>query len=664
MFRYAGSDEWTAYQPGREKDREEVAAVTWAHMWCIDGHFYMARTIEEAHAIFREIAAADPDEYKIVWVHNLKYDFAAALLNIFDDLDVFARTRRDVMIARSDEYKIEFRCSYKLLNTSLRNAAETLGTPTQKGELDYTALRGTTTKLTDQEVEYCRGDVVALYEIMKVYKDQYKRVERIPHTSTGIIRRDVGKKCSYDLYKRTAASQPKTVGSFLLQTCAFFGGYVHANAAHVGDYIEHVAQIDLASAYPAAMMFCEYPSGEMWDVSPEAWAHQKNDSSYLWIARIVFTGVEARGFNSFLSASRMWNSGVSAAVDNGRIRSANIIDTFFTSVDYQIFCENYTFTSETCIEACFAYHKPLDNSFRRYILELYRTKTMLKPSKKTGKGGGDEYRRAKNNINGLFGMAVTNTIRSEVVWDVAEKEWCRNHELTVQEVQDKLDELVRRRKTALPFSTGVFIPAYVRSWLWRLIKIMDYDVIYCDTDSIKFVGEYENLIDDFNAWIMEQHRRVAVELGIDVLDLSPADLDGNRHPLGIFDREKTADVFITLGAKRYAYTAGGETTCTVSGVRKQELGSIYDFYDGRKFDEDQSGKQIAYYIERQNPFTFIDRDGRAERVEQEYAVAIHPTTYELSIHPDFMSYVQTTHLSIFESEEFFDEGEILQSFSD
>lgn len=261
-------------------------------------------------------------------------------------------------------------------------------------------------------------------------------------------------------------------------------------------------------------------------------------------------------------------------------------------------------------------------------------------------------------------MAVTNTIRDEVVWNAAQKEWDRNRRLSPDEVQEKLDVLIRRRKAALPFSTGIFIPAYVRSWLWQLIKIMDYHVVYCDSDSIKYIGDYEKLVDKFNEWIMQQHRRVANELGIDVMELSPVDLDGKRHPIGVFDREKTADVFITLGAKRYAYTAEGETTCTISGVRKQKLGSIKEFYDGKMFDEDHSGKQIAYYIEHQKPFTFRDRDGNLERVEQEYAVAIQPTTYKLSVNDDFMRFVTSTKLHIFESEEWDNEGEILQSFSD
>lgn len=400
VFKYAESPEFTAFQRGREKDRTDVAAVTWAHMWCIDGHFYMARTMEQASAIFDQIAAADPAEYKIIWVHNLKYDFAAAILNIFDDLEIFARTRRDVMIARSDSYKIEFRCSYKLLNTSLEKAAETLGTETQKGKLDYNALRGTNTPLTDEEIDYCRGDVVALYEIMKIYKQRYKRLERIPHTSTGIIRREVKKKCSPDLFKRTARSQPKTTAAFLLQTSAFFGGYVHANAAHVGDYVKNVQQVDLASAYPAAMLLCPYPSGEMWDVPPTSWEKHKNDPSFLWIARIVFSNVTAKGFNSFLSVSRLMNTGIDAAVDNGRLRSAPLVDVFLTSVDYQTFIENYDFDCEVCIEACVGRKAPLEDSFRRYVLELYQRKTTLK-----GLEGGDadEYRRAKGDINGLYG---------------------------------------------------------------------------------------------------------------------------------------------------------------------------------------------------------------------------------------------------------------------
>lgn len=260
-------------------------------------------------------------------------------------------------------------------------------------------------------------------------------------------------------------------------------------------------------------------------------------------------------------------------------------------------------------------------------------------------------------------MAVTNTIRDEVVWYPNKKEWGVNRKLMPDEVQEKLDKLIARRKTALPFSTGIFIPAYVRRWLWQLIRVMDYNLIYSDTDSLKYCGNYDDLIDKFNARVLEDHQRVAGELGIDAIDLSPADKDGVRHPIGVFDREKTAEEFITLGAKRYAYTAEDETICTVSGVAKQKLKSIRDFYDGRLFDESQSGKQIAFYIEKQKPFSFIDRDGNREYVEQEYAVAIQPTTYKLSAKPEFMDYVRSTKLSIFERDDFY-ETEVLQSFSD
>lgn len=404
LFKYKDApDTWRPYIDGKSDDLIDAAAVTWAHMWCIDGHFFMARTMDEAREVFRQIGAADPDVYKIVWVHNLKYDFAAAILNIFDDLEVFARTARDVMIARSDEYKIEFRCSYKLLNTSLGNAAKTLKIETQKGDLDYTLFRSPDTPLTNEEIDYCRRDVVALWEIMKVYKKEYKRVEKIPHTSTGIIRKDVQHKCDPLLYKRTAAALPDTVQKFLLQTSAFYGGYTHANAARVNEYIQNVFQYDLASAYPAAMLFEDYPAGDMWNMPPELWEKQKDEPGFLWIGRFVFTEVEAVGFNSFLSFSRLWNKGIGSdsdavpyGLDNGRLRSAPIVDTFFTSVDYEIFAKNYTFTSVRCIEWCQGRRGKLENSFRRYVLSLYEKKTTLK-------GGGDEYRRAKNNINGLYG---------------------------------------------------------------------------------------------------------------------------------------------------------------------------------------------------------------------------------------------------------------------
>lgn len=259
-------------------------------------------------------------------------------------------------------------------------------------------------------------------------------------------------------------------------------------------------------------------------------------------------------------------------------------------------------------------------------------------------------------------MAVTNTVRDEVVFDGKTKTWDRRV-LTEDDVYDKLMKMKRKRKTALPFSTGVFIPAYVRAWVWEMIHDIDLDMVYCDTDSCKFTGDHHALFEKFNARVFEKHAQCAADLGIPLSALSPVDPKGVPHPIGVFDREDDAEWFCTCGAKRYAETVNGETWCTISGVQKQKLASIRDFYNGRFFNEKTSGKTIACYIEHQQPFDFIDHTGKAAHVEQEYAVNIRPTTYKLTISPEFMKFVTSTKLSIFE-EDLPYETEILQSFSD
>lgn len=651
IFRYSDRPEWGNFRYESDDKLEDIAATMYVAMFCIEGEFVYFRTWEDVRKQLIEIREAARGEWCIVWIHNLAFEYQW-LQNIVPDLEPFARSPRKPIFARSESLKIEFRCSYMLLCQSLENAAKSHNVPTLKGEMEYRLMRGKTTPLTDEELDYCRRDVVSLYEIIKQYRARYKKIEKIPFTSTSIIRRQVKSKCKR-LYKLTGAHQPTDPKLFQQIMFCFSGGYTHANSAHTGEYVRNVHQWDLASAYPAAMLLETFPVSAMCP-APPAHFERIRDSGRVFFGRFIFTNIRAKGFNCYISASKCHNVETFPHfnVDNGRVHSAPFVDLSLTDIDYRIICENYTFDKCFCVELMDARRGRLDPEFLMFVLDLYKSKTELKGVA----GREDEYRLTKTFINGLFGMAVTNTVRDEVTytdgkWDV--------RKITIEEVGEKLEKIAKYRKAPLPFQAGVYIPAIVRGWLWSIIKELDIDNIYNDTDSIKHVKNHDDLFAAFNDEIMKKHQAAADYLGIDVAEFSPRDPKGKAHPIGVFEREPDAQIFSTLGAKRYAETVNGETWITVAGVRKQKLNNIHQFFNNRVFTETESGKSICAYIDEQPPVMFRDMYGNVQVCTERCAINLRPTSYDLSVDENYYRYYTTTQASIlFGNEEEIESEEI------
>lgn len=104
-----------------------------------------------------------------------------------------------------EEYNIEFRCSLFLTNAKLEQLPKlfNLNVEKQVGFLDYDLIRHSKTHLTEQELKYCEYDCLVLYEYIKKELETYKKVERIPLTSTGHVRRELKKRIYNDFaYKR------------------------------------------------------------------------------------------------------------------------------------------------------------------------------------------------------------------------------------------------------------------------------------------------------------------------------------------------------------------------------------------------------------------------------------------------------------------------------
>ena len=151
-------------------------------------------------------------------------------------------------------------------NSSLEQLPKTYNLPVKKmvGDLDYNKIRHSKTYLTDEELGYCENDCLVLYHYIMVELESYLRVDKIPLTSTGHVRKELKDriKDNYNYKSKVRKSVNINPHIYNLLVQAFQGGYTHANWIYADEIIKHVNSYDETSAYPYVMVTYKFPSTE------------------------------------------------------------------------------------------------------------------------------------------------------------------------------------------------------------------------------------------------------------------------------------------------------------------------------------------------------------------------------------------------------------------
>lgn len=589
----------------------------------------------------------------IIYIHNLSYEFQF-LRNIITDFSVFARKPRHPIKAFSELLNIEFRCSLMLTNMSLAKLPKALNLPVQKqtGLLDYSKLRLPCTPLTDDELIYCEYDCLVLYHAISKYKQEYEHVFNIPLTQTGKLRRVVKKMYTKNTryYKRLSEMLPTTYDEFNTLCLAYSGGYTHANALYTAQVLDCVYSMDITSSYPTVMVSEFFPMSKF--VKTNITSLDKLSDKYAYIVDITFTNIRATCSCVYLSKSKAVKL-YDCIEDNGRIVLSKMAHFILTDIDLKIVQQVYKF--EYTINAVYmAYKERLDTAYVNYVLQLYADKTVFKGVQ----GKSDLYMQSKEYINSLYGMCVTNTIRDEVEFA---NDWSVKP-LTVDDAEDKLIKLTQKHRTFLNYAWGVWVTAFARQNLWTVMLQMPDDVVYCDTDSIKFVNKSNfKYFEAYNKDIINKLEDAIEYHGLDKALINPIDSKGINRPLGVYDYEGEYEKFVTLGAKKYADIKDGELEITVSGVNKNGAvalqGDIYKFKDGMTFNYKNSGRLILSYNDNQPEMILTDYLGNMLHVKQSYGINMMPTTYTLGLSASYDDYLislagqTSTHLSLITGKE-------------
>lgn len=657
LFKIEGKWQPFIYDDNIDYTKIEHAACPYIWMFGVEGNVIYGREFMDLKKIFEWMK--DPFTAKIVYIFNMSYEMGF-LLDVLGDYHIEKMVARDVRKPIEfyvRELNIYFRCAFMLTNMKLSSAAKEY-TDLEKlsgDEYDYNVARSPLTKLDDEHMKYCEYDILTLWQVIAHFREEYKHVARIPLTSTSIVRHAVKEVVDFWYIKRQWDLVPEPQ-MYMREVSIFAGGYCHANLKNSGRIWELVKSKDEASKYPGVMSMEPYARTKFLKCKVSDYYTQKK--THLFFMYVKFDNVRSKFYNHYMQKSKAINL-QKPVLDNGRIARCEHVEFWLTDVDYEVIKMCYDCDDEI-VECYKAVKDYLDPRILKFILDLYVKKTALKGL--TDPHAIAMYKNVKPKINGLYGMSCRSVIKELTeFYDVDDKdhpnEWGKlnwfDPEVRAKFIRQKLDESKQSYSTLFPYSTGCWVSAYARRDLfmtltghiqvddvenkWILFdKTLDRDVIYCDTDSIKYINDHEEIFRKYNSHVIEKMQRVVNKYPDITMDMfMPEDRKGIKHPINFYEEDGEYEKFIALGAKKYCYIEDGELHITVSGVSKDGAsalnGKIENFKNGFKWGYSDSGKLVHFYNDNQEEFSFIDVDGNEYTCKQKHVVVLQPTSYTLGL---------------------------------
>ena len=641
---------------------EQPFGFMYQWQYCIEDYVFMGKTWED-FMHFNEILSRELElsinkgekntdgKSLVCYVFNLQYEwqfmryFTSPLISY-----LFTDKYRPLLLHAANG--ITYRCAYRLTNKSLE--AFTKGFPHHKlaGDLDYSKIRvpiATDPKngLTDLELAYCYNDVKGLSEALRdrFDKDKYN-IATIPLTSTGYVRKDTQNSLRHSPTNRKRFLDSK-LDEHLYLMCrqAFRGGNTHANAQHVGKVLENVKSWDLSSSYPAWILTQTYPLGpfeKIEDTSDFIRTLNKGVKQWCYLITIRLYDLEyigkcgvpyiARG-KTFLRVCDKKE----IVEDNGRIVKAPFAELTLTDIDLLMVLKYYDYSKLEIVEAYRSHRGMLPNDLRKVIMEYYKQKTLLKHSEDP-----DDvynYQRNKEMLNAGYGMMVQRIDHLEFEY-TPDGEYIQKH----TSLQDQLNTFYNSEASCLSYQHGVWITAWARFVLQMGLDLCinpdgSSDLVYCDTDSVKYIGNHEKQFEELNKHLYEnamKHGAIAYNKG------------GEAFPIGVYDQEKTYTHFKTLRAKAYIYSYDGGKTIksTISGVSK-DIGQKFFTEHGFEIFQNGlsipvSGKTTAHYNDEKPHYI----ECKGIKILTAANIALIPAAYSIHIEHTYQDFIDSIQKSM------------------
>lgn len=657
-------------------------SIMYAFTFGFNGRSYLGRTWEEFIDIYTFLYKEfelNNDKRLIIYIQNLSYEFQFLYKRVLFT-SVFALDTR-VPVKALTINGIEFRCSYVLSGYSLATIGKHLNkykVNKMVGDLDYRLMRHNKTPLTEKEKGYILNDgLVVMAYIQEQIESHKGNITKIPLTKTGEIRNLCRKNCLYagkSSHKHTSISYNNYRSLMLglsirslaeyeqLRKRAFYGGFTHSNAFYNNVVVKDVTSFDFTSAYPYVMVAEKYPVGKCIHVQikdiNDFEEHLKN---YCCMFDVQFINLEdVIKYEHPISASHCTKK-VNLLEDNGRVVSADLVETTLTEQDYFTVKQFYKW-DKMYIKNFRCYRKEyLPTPFIKTILDLYVKKTELK-----GVAGMEqEYQHAKELLNSCYGMTVTDILRDDIIFDG--NNWGKQEYDTIEEATQeaikKLDIYNKKNNRFLAYQWGIWVTAYNRRNLFTAIYNAGMNYVYSDTDSVKVkhAEQLQTYIDTYNDNVIKKLKRAMSYHKLPFELCTPKTIKGEIKILGVWDNEGLYTRFKTLGAKRYMTEKNGEISLTVSGINKftaipylKTLGKdLFELFtedmevkgtytvieDGKEVIKSGTGKNIHTYLDYEQDGVLIDYLGNKNEYHELSSVHMEESDYNLTYSSMYIEYL-------------------------
>ena len=443
-----------------------------------------------------------------VFTHNLKFDSDFCFWWLLHGHgEVIDEVRENVLYnftARWDGVEVVFRDSLKIFPRSASEIGELYGIKKLVGEWDYTKYREpTNASISAQEWAYVDHDVMIISRALADYRARgymentqaaIAYNDRLRFTYPGFHKTQIQrlKKTDYEQYRRRFpyAIRPLSYELHDHLLLGYYGGISYLNPMYANQDLKHCHSYDVHSMYPDKMANGSLPYGDPLIVDnptqEEAWRLIRFYDCVMvdW----VDLSVRLKSADHFPVLMFKTNPHNSIRMEGKIIRCEKEvacltgIDVLMMESEYEIISGEitrlYLFRSQVGQYAGFV------NKWMTIKSDADRIRNDPNASADERRAANTQRSLAKVMLNASYGKDGTKLLRYP-------------HKTYLDPDTDLLecniDVEVGDVEYYLP--TAIFICALARRQLWRAVKILRREFIYCDTDSVKVTAKGKQLLE-------------------------------------------------------------------------------------------------------------------------------------------------------------------------
>lgn len=459
------------------------------------------------------------DKRCIIYYHNAKFDSSYIFYYLLSNNIKFDVCEKQGVIYSIKYNNIEIRDSMNFIPCTLKELGETYCTKYHK--LDYDDYQKPYNYKPDyNDIKYCKYDVLTLKEGLTNYLNELTLVLKengAPKTAKKVHRKLTNAGVAYEAFKEITGleriCERTTRDLYNLIKPAYSGGFVFARGGtYIADNNANILMLDENSMYPDKYANAPMPVGEHFaiDESQIFEGFTIISISIKFHIKEGFIPIISQGFNKQGSTIYMTDSD-------------DFINLVITNIDFKYILKFYW------CEWVFNWGigwRTKEGVFKKYADIFMNVKANSK---------GVRREVAKKLLNMAYGKTAMSGIHEK-----------KNYYLNAEDVvSSDIIELEEDDEQLQFFQVGIAICAYAHGDLWERMSVIGCNnVLYTDTDSIKFICHDEKVLENI-----------------------PID----DKKLGYWKVEGKPQIFKPLAPKKYIYYEDNRLHITSAGFNHAEV---------------------------------------------------------------------------------------------